>query len=370
MAGITFRNIDKIYGDGVAAVTDFSLEAGDREFVVLAGPDGCGKSTVLRMAAGLEEITKGELLIGGRPANGLAPRDRGVAMMSRNGALYPEMTVFDNLAFGLRLLGVPNDEIVRRVERTARDLELSRILDRKPKAVSAGQRQRVLLGRAAVRSPKVLLLDEPFANLDAKLRARMLSELSELRGRLGAAILYATSDQEEAMAAGDRVAVMKDGVIQQADPPRRLYDAPANRFVASFVGPAPMNFLHGTVERAAAGYVFRFGRYGIPIPDEKNRGDVLGRYAGREAVLGIRPEDIREAPESAGEEAAGAVEAEVELAERAGGETRLSLNCGGVRLAARVGADSEAQPGGRIRAVFGLSRIHLFDKETEKAILN
>ena len=236
MASVTLKNIYKIYAGGVTAVTDFNLDIEDKEFIILVGPSGCGKSTTLRMIAGLEEISKGELYIGDVLSNDIAPKDRDIAMVFQNYALYPHMTVFDNMAFGLKLRKTPKDEIKRRVEEAARILDISHLLDRKPKALSGGQRQRVALGRAIVRDPKVFLLDEPLSNLDAKLRAQMRTEIAKLHKRLGTTFIYVTHDQTEAMTMGDRIVVMKDGFIQQVDTPQNLYDYPINEFVAGFMG--------------------------------------------------------------------------------------------------------------------------------------
>jgi multiple sugar transport system ATP-binding protein len=370
MASVTLKHVYKVYSGNVTAVTDFSLEIRDKEFVILVGPSGCGKSTTLRMIAGLEEITKGELYIGDTLSNDVAPKDRDIAMVFQNYALYPHMTVFDNMAFGLKLRKTPKDEIKRRVEEAARNLDISHLLDRKPKALSGGQRQRVALGRAIVRDPKVFLLDEPLSNLDAKLRAQMRTEIAKLHKRLGTTFIYVTHDQTEAMTMGDRIVVMKDGFIQQVDTPQNLYDYPVNQFVAGFMGSPQMNFLEGTIEKTGSAYAFRFGRYSIPIPAEKNRDDVLRDYAGKPAALGIRPENVHDEPEFLKKMTEGVVEADVEVTELMGAETYLYLNCEGVSLTARVDPASTAKSGDRIKVAFELNKIHLFDKETEKTILN
>ena len=370
MASVTLKNVYKIYSGNVAAVTDFSLEIKDKEFVILVGPSGCGKSTTLRMIAGLEEITKGELYIGDTLSNDVLPKDRDIAMVFQNYALYPHMTVFDNMAFGLKMRKIPKDEIKRRVEEAAANLDISHLLDRKPKALSGGQRQRVALGRAIVRDPKVFLLDEPLSNLDAKLRAQMRTEIAKLHKRLGTTFIYVTHDQTEAMTMGDRIVVMKDGLIQQVDTPQNLYDFPVNQFVAGFMGSPQMNFLDGAVEKNGSGYAFRFGRYSIPIPEDKNRDDVLKDYDGKPVLLGIRPENVHDEPELLAKAAGGIVEADVEVTELMGAETYLYLNCEGVSLTARVDPASTAKSGDRIKVAFELNKIHLFDKETEKTILN
>jgi len=370
MASVTLKNVYKVYSGNVTAVTDFSLEIRDKEFVILVGPSGCGKSTTLRMIAGLEEITKGELYIGDTLSNNVAPKDRDIAMVFQNYALYPHMTVFDNMAFGLKIHKIPKDEIKHRVEEAARNLDIYHLLDRKPKALSGGQRQRVALGRAIVRNPKVFLLDEPLSNLDAKLRAQMRTEIAKLHKRLGTTFIYVTHDQTEAMTMGDRIVVMKDGFIQQVDTPQNLYDSPANQFVAGFMGSPQMNFFDGTVGKTGSGYAFRFGRYSIPIPADKKTDDALREYDGKPVTLGIRPENVHDEPKFLEKAAEGVVEADVEVTELMGAETYLYLNCEGVSVTARVDPTSKAKAGDRIKVAFELNKIHLFDKETEKAILN
>ena len=370
MASVTLKNVYKVYQGDVTAVSDFSLEIADKEFVILVGPSGCGKSTTLRMIAGLEEITKGELYIGDTLANDVAPKDRDIAMVFQNYALYPHMTVFDNMAFGLKLRKVPKDEIKRRVEEAAKILDISHLLDRKPKALSGGQRQRVALGRAIVRNPKVFLLDEPLSNLDAKLRAQMRTEISKLHLRLGTTFIYVTHDQTEAMTMGDRIVVMKDGFIQQVDTPQNLYDFPTNMFVAGFMGSPQMNFIDGTVTKDGDKYSIHFGQYAVPIPQEKNKDDVLKDYVGKNIVLGIRPENVHDEPDFLAKATEGIVEADVEVTELMGAETYLYLSCEGNSITARVEPTSTAKTGDRIKIAFELAKLHLFDKETEKTILN
>ena len=370
MASVTLKNVFKVYSGNVTAVSDFNLEIADKEFVILVGPSGCGKSTTLRMIAGLEEITKGELYIGDTLSNDIAPKDRDIAMVFQNYALYPHMTVFDNMAFGLKLRKVPKDEIKRRVEEAAKILDISHLLDRKPKALSGGQRQRVALGRAIVRNPKVFLLDEPLSNLDAKLRAQMRTEISKLHQRLGTTFIYVTHDQTEAMTMGDRIVVMKDGFIQQVDTPQNLYDFPVNEFVAGFMGSPQMNFLDGTIEKEGDNYMFHFGQYSVKIPTEKNKDDVLKDYVGKSIVFGIRPENVHDEPEFLAKATEGLVEADVEVTELMGAETYLYLNCEGNAITARVDPTSTAKTGDRIKIAFEMNKIHLFDKETEKTILN
>ena len=370
MASVTLKNVYKVYTGNVTAVSDFCLDIKDKEFVILVGPSGCGKSTTLRMIAGLEEITKGELYIGDTLANDIAPKDRDIAMVFQNYALYPHMTVFDNMAFGLKLRKVPKDEIKRRVEEAAKILDISHLLDRKPKALSGGQRQRVALGRAIVRNPKVFLLDEPLSNLDAKLRAQMRTEISKLHQRLGTTFIYVTHDQTEAMTMGDRIVVMKDGFIQQVDTPQNLYDVPVNEFVAGFMGSPQMNFLDGTIEKAGADYMFHFSKYDIKIPKEKNKDDVLKDYVGKSVVFGIRPENVHDEPEFVSKATDGIVESDVEVTELMGAETYLYLTCEGNEITARVDPTSTAKTGDHIKIAFDLAKMHLFDKETEKTILN
>lgn len=370
MASVTLKHVYKVYNGGVTAVTDFNLEVKDKEFIILVGPSGCGKSTTLRMIAGLEEITKGELYIGDTLSNDIVPKDRDIAMVFQNYALYPHMTVYDNMAFGLKLHKIPKDEIKRRVEEAARILDISHLLDRKPKALSGGQRQRVALGRAIVRNPKVFLLDEPLSNLDAKLRAQMRTEISKLHKRLGTTFIYVTHDQTEAMTMGDRIVVMKDGFIQQVDTPQNLYDYPVNQFVAGFMGSPQMNFIDGEVVQTASDYIFRFAQYEIKIPAEKNKDDVLKDYVGKKVVLGIRPENVHDEPEVIEKATNGIVEADVEVTELMGSETYLYLSCEGNEITARVHPTTTAKTGDRIKVAFDITRMHLFDKETEKAILN
>lgn len=370
MASVTLKNVYKVYDGGVTAVTDFNLEIKDKEFIILVGPSGCGKSTTLRMIAGLEEITKGELYIGDTLSNDVAPKDRDIAMVFQNYALYPHMTVYDNMAFGLKLRKVPKDEIKRRVEEAARILDISHLLDRKPKALSGGQRQRVALGRAIVRNPKVFLLDEPLSNLDAKLRAQMRTEISKLHQRLGTTFIYVTHDQTEAMTMGDRIVVMKDGFIQQVDTPQNLYDLPVNEFVAGFMGSPQMNMVDAAIEKNGDDYCLKYGQYSIKVPKEKNKEDALKDYVGKTVVLGIRPENVHDEPEILAEAKEGILEADVEVTELMGSETYLYLNCEGFPITARVNPKTTAKTGDRIKIAFDLTRLHLFDKETEKTILN
>lgn len=370
MANVTLKNIYKVYNGDVTAVTDFSLEVADKEFIILVGPSGCGKSTTLRMIAGLEEITKGELYIGDTLSNDVAPKDRDIAMVFQNYALYPHMTVFDNMAFGLKLRKIPKDEIKRRVEEAAKSLDIVHLLERKPKALSGGQRQRVALGRAIVRNPKVFLLDEPLSNLDAKLRAQMRVVISLLHKRLGTTFIYVTHDQTEAMTMGDRIVVMKDGFIQQVDTPQNLYDFPVNQFVAGFMGSPQMNFIECTLDKSGSDYYVKFGRYSIKVPPEKCKDDSLKDFVGKDMVLGIRPENVHDEPEFLEKAKDGIVEMDVEVTELMGAETYLYLKCEGFSITARVNPATTAKTGDRIKGALDLSKMHLFDKDTEKTILN
>ena len=368
MASLSLKNVCKVYPNGFEAVKDFNLEVEDQEFIIFVGPSGCGKSTTLRMIAGLEEISSGEFYIDGKLMNDVEPKDRDIAMVFQNYALYPHMTVFDNMAFGLKLRKVPKDEIKRKVEEAAKILDLEKLLDRKPKALSGGQRQRVAMGRAIVRNPKVFLMDEPLSNLDAKLRVQMRTEISKLHQRLGATIIYVTHDQTEAMTLGTRIVVMKDGVIQQVDTPQNLYDKPANKFVAGFIGSPQMNFIDCTIEKGKEGYGVNFAGKLIPLPQGKFPDKLMAEYAGKTVVLGVRPEDFH--TESAFLEMSedSTVEAEVEIAEMMGAEIYIHAVCGGQKLIVRAPSRVQAESGDHISLAIDKNKIHLFDKETEQAI--
>ncbi len=372
MAKVSLKHVYKIYDGGVTAVTDFNLEIEDKEFIILVGPSGCGKSTTLRMIAGLEDISKGELYIGDMLANDVAPKDRDIAMVFQNYALYPHMTVYDNMAFGLKLRKMPKDEIARRVQEAARILGIEQYLDRKPKALSGGQRQRVALGRAIVRNPKVFLLDEPLSNLDAKLRANMRTEINKLYQRLGTTFIYVTHDQTEAMTMGTRIVVMKDGFIQQVDTPQHLYDMPCNEFVAGFIGSPQMNFADAVLVKDGGKYALKFDEYTIVLPDSKNKNGCLDAYVGKEVRFGIRPEHVHDEPEFLAkcEGGNGVLTANVDVTELMGAEIYLYVNIGGAPITARVEPHSTAKPGDTIKIAFDLERIHLFDKETECTITN
>lgn len=369
MASISLRNIYKIYPGEVTAVKDFNLEIEDREFIVLVGPSGCGKSTTLRMIAGLEEISEGELHIGDRFVNDVPPKDRDIAMVFQNYALYPHMTVFKNMAFGLELRKTPKDEIKQRVTEAARILDIEHLLDRKPKALSGGQRQRVALGRAMVRNPAVFLLDEPLSNLDAKLRASMRTELIKLHQRLGTTFVYVTHDQTEAMTMGDRIVVMKDGIIQQVDTPQNLYDSPCNAFVAGFIGSPQMNFVDGMLEKEGEDYYFALGEDKLYI-DANKINDKMAEYVGKPVKMGIRPEDIKDDEAFLAAHPKSVLQAEVEVSELMGNEVYLYLNYQDTKLTARVGADTRSHRGSTVKMGIDTRKIHLFDPETELAIMN
>lgn len=370
MASLSLKNIYKRYQGGVVAVSDFNLDIEDKEFIVLVGPSGCGKSTTLRMIAGLEEISDGELYIGDRLVNDVAPKDRDIAMVFQNYALYPHMTVFENMAFGLKLRKVPKDQIKKRVEEAARILDITHLLDRKPKALSGGQRQRVALGRAIVREPQVFLLDEPLSNLDAKLRTQMRTELTKLHYRLGTTFIYVTHDQTEAMTMGDRIVVMKDGFVQQVDSPQKLYDNPCNVFVAGFIGTPQMNFIDATLLEQDGRVCVSFGNYTLPLPASKADNPAVREAIGRTVILGVRPENINDDEMHISMNPEYVVNATVDVAELMGSETYLYLTTEGVPLVARVAARSKARPGASISVAIDLNRVHLFDKETEKVICN
>ena len=364
MASITFKHVNKTYPGNVTVVPDLNLEIQDKEFVILVGPSGCGKSTTLRMIAGLEDITSGELYIGDRLVNDVAPKDRDIAMVFQNYALYPHMTVYKNIAFGLLQQKVPKDEIDRRVHEAARALDLEHLLNRKPKALSGGQRQRVSLGRAMVRNPAVFLLDEPLSNLDAKLRTTMRSEISRLHKRLQTTFVYVTHDQTEAMTMGDRIVVMKDGVIQQNDAPQVLYDYPCNLFVAGFIGSPQMNFLDAVISKQGDGYAAQVCGSTVALPPRMN--EAVAPYVGKTVVLGIRPEDIIAV--DAGQGAGSGMTSTVEIAELMGAEISLHVDCQGSRMVIRTEPTFKGREGDTAMLTFKTEKIHLFDKETEQAI--
>ncbi|MGN0984182.1 MAG: ABC transporter ATP-binding protein [Gemmiger sp.] len=370
MASISCRHIYKIYPGNVTAVRDFNLEIEDKEFVVFVGPSGCGKSTTLRMVAGLEEISKGEMYIGDRLINDVPPKDRDIAMVFQNYALYPHMTVYKNMAFGLELRKMDKGEIDKRVREAAKILEIEHLLDRKPKALSGGQRQRVALGRAMVRNPAVFLLDEPLSNLDAKLRTSMRTEIIKLHKKLATTFIYVTHDQTEAMTMGDRIVVMKDGVIQQVDTPQNLYDYPCNVFVAGFIGSPQMNFMDGKLVKNGSGYAIDLAGSIIPLPAAKTKDGKLDAYVNKTLKVGIRPEDIDDEPEFMAKHPDARLDTEVEVSELMGAEIYLYLTYKGQNLMARVAPTSKARRGDKVTVALDTNKIHLFDPETELTILN
>ncbi len=373
MASLSLRNIYKKYPGGVVAVSDFNLEIKDKEFIILVGPSGCGKSTTLRMVAGLEEISSGELYIGDRLVNDVAPKDRDIAMVFQNYALYPHMTVFDNMAFGLKLRKTAKDEIKRRVEEAARILDIEHLLERKPKALSGGQRQRVALGRAIVREPKVFLLDEPLSNLDAKLRAQMRTEITKLHQRLGTTFIYVTHDQTEAMTMGTRIIVMKDGFIQQVDAPQKLYDFPCNLFVAGFIGSPQMNFVEVKLTKRGEDVFVNFADFAVKVPKEKvetENYEKLMSYGGKMVIMGIRPEHIHDEEMYLERMPESIITADVEVTELMGAETYLYLDVKDNKFTARVDPKTNAKPGDTIKVALDMNHIHLFDIDTEQTIIN
>ncbi len=375
MASLSFKHIYKKYPGGVTAVSDFCLEVKDKEFIILVGPSGCGKTTTLRMIAGLEEITEGELHIGDTLVNDIAPKDRDIAMVFQNYALYPHMTVFDNMAFGLKLRKTPKEEIKRRVEEAARILDITHLLERRPKALSGGQKQRVALGRAIVREPKVFLLDEPLSNLDAKLRAQMRTELTKIHQKLGTTFVYVTHDQVEAMTMATRIVVMKDGLIQQVATPQNLYDLPVNVFVAGFIGTPQMNFINCNIEKKGEDLYFTFGTNSLKLPPEKANNPALKDYIGKEVILGVRPECLHDEPRYLEAMPDSIIEANVDVTELMGAEIYLYLTTSGAddeeqQLIARVSPRSEARAGDKVKIAVELPRVHVFDKDTERCIIH
>ncbi|GAB4468907.1 MAG: ABC transporter ATP-binding protein [Armatimonadaceae bacterium] len=389
MASVTLRNLNKVFQDPqskkeVHAVNNLNLEIRDGEFMVLVGPSGCGKTTSMRMVAGLEEVTSGEILIGDRVVNDIPPRDRNIAMVFQNYALYPHMSVYDNMAFGLRLRMLPGllwqishmqeakqikEEIDQRIKQAAVRLGIENLLDRKPKALSGGQRQRVALGRAIVREPQVYLMDEPLSNLDAKLRVQTRAELIKLHRDLKTTTIYVTHDQVEAMTMGQRIAVMKDGLLQQCDTPLNLYHKPANMFVAGFLGTPSMNFVReAQVVRNGAAPLIEAHDFKLHLPEE--HAALLNDYVGREIILGIRPQDIYDrsfAPPTLADQPA--IRMTVDVIEPMGAVSTLFLTSGRQNLVAEVEAETRAREGAPLDIVFDTAKAHIFDKETEQAIV-
>ncbi|ALC92927.1 sugar ABC transporter ATP-binding protein [Bacillus sp. FJAT-18017] len=361
MAELKLDHIYKVYDNKVTAVEDFNLHIQDKEFIVFVGPSGCGKSTTLRMIAGLEEISKGDFYIDGKRVNDVAPKDRDIAMVFQNYALYPHMTVYDNMAFGLKLRKVPKAEIDQKVKDAAKILGLETYLDRKPKALSGGQRQRVALGRAIVRDAKVFLMDEPLSNLDAKLRVQMRAEIAKLHRRLDTTTIYVTHDQTEAMTMATRLVVMKDGLIQQVGSPKEVYEKPENVFVGGFIGSPAMNFFRGTLEDGK----FVIGDVKIAVPEGKMKFLREQGYLGKPIILGVRPEDIHDEPVFIDASAGSKINAIVDVAELTGAETMVYSSLGGQDFVARIDSRSDIHPNDKLDLAFDMNKVHFFDVETE-----
>jgi multiple sugar transport system ATP-binding protein len=363
---VQLQGVSKKFG-GVTAVDNVTLEIPDKQFTVLVGPSGSGKTTALRLIAGLEEVTAGDIFIGERRVNDVPPKDRDIAMVFQNYALYPHMTVYDNMAFGLRLRKYPKTEIDRRVKEAAEMLEIGGLLGRKPKQLSGGQRQRVALGRAIVREPQVFLMDEPLSNLDAKLRVQTRAEIKKLHARLQTTTIYVTHDQVEAMTMGDRIVVMNDGLVQQVDTPLNLYEKPANLFVAGFIGSPAMNFIDSTLADTGGKLMIDAGSFRLEIPPELL--SAMRAWVGRHVVFGIRPEDIADRALTDGTLPGSTVRAAVDVHEPLGSDVILYLTAGKHTLVARVEAHSKARMGQSIDVVVNMRKMHLFNAETQQAII-
>ena len=370
MASLSLKHINKTYPNGFEAVKDFNLEIEDKEFIIFVGPSGCGKSTTLRMVAGLEEITSGELKIGDKVVNDVEPKDRDIAMVFQNYALYPHMTVYDNMAFGLKLRKVPKPEIDKMVREAAKILDLTPLLDRKPKALSGGQRQRVAMGRAIVRNPKVFLMDEPLSNLDAKLRVQMRIEIQKIHQRLETTIIYVTHDQTEAMTLGTRIVVLKDGIIQQVDTPQNLYDKPCNVFVAGFMGSPQMNLINAKVVQSGEDVVLMFGGNTVKLPEGKAQKLIEAGYVDTTVIMGIRPEDLNDSEVIINANPDCVIEATIRVYELLGAEVYLYFDIDEVNCTARVNPRTTARPGDTIKLGIDMTKLHIFDKDTEQVILH
>lgn len=364
MAGISLRHIVKTYPGNVTVVPDLNLEIEDKEFVVLVGPSGCGKSTTLRMIAGLEDISGGEMYIGERLVNEIAPKERDISMVFQNYALYPHMTVYKNLAFGLELAKEDKKVIDQKIKKVAKDLDIEYLLNRKPKALSGGQRQRVAVGRSMVRNPSVFLFDEPLSNLDAKLRGEMRAVIKQLHEKLQTTFVYVTHDQVEAMTMADRIVVMKDGYIQQNDIPQKLFDCPCNKFVAGFIGMPQMNFFDCELKKKDHEFYLKFANYEILLPESKNQNGCLDGYLGKTISAGIRPNDLSIVDKEY------TINGEVELKELMGAESYIYVNSNDVRFTVRTVGSYKCEIGQGVSIKFDTEKIHLFDKETTKTITN
>jgi multiple sugar transport system ATP-binding protein len=360
MSSVTYDHVTKEFGD-VVAVNDLDIKIEDKEFLVLVGPSGCGKTTALRLLAGLEEITNGSIYIGDRVVNDVPPKDRDIAMVFQSYALYPHMSVFDNMAFGLKLRKTPKEDIKRRVQEAAGILGIESLLDRKPRQLSGGQRQRVAVGRAIVREPKVFLFDEPLSNLDAKLRVQTRAEISKLHTRLATTFIYVTHDQVEAMTMASRIAVIESGVLQQLDTPQNLYDLPANVFVAGFIGSPAMNFFNAKVERSDGNLYINQGSFQVPIP--QNKTDIYGPYEGKQVVFGIRPENVHDPAFTPPSIQAAPVEVKVDVTELMGNEIFVYLMVGDTSFVGRVDPRTKFRVGEKTEVVFNMDNMHLFSTE-------
>jgi multiple sugar transport system ATP-binding protein len=365
MSSVTFEHVTKRFGD-VVAVNDLNIAINDREFLVFVGPSGCGKTTSLRMLAGLEEITEGNIYIGDRVVNDVPPKDRDIAMVFQSYALYPHMSVYDNMAFGLKLRRVPKAEIDRRVKEAAKRLGIESLLDRKPKQLSGGQRQRVAVGRAIVRNPAVFLMDEPLSNLDAKLRVQARAEISKLHMQLGTTFIYVTHDQVEAMTMGTRIAVMKDGLLQQIDTPQNLYDRPDNVFVAGFIGSPSMNFFDASLTGGDGELYIDAGVFRVKVPAERQ--EPYKAYKGKQVIFGLRPENMHDPEYAPPGIHQAVVESKVEVTELMGNEVIVYLNSKDKTYLARVDPRSKMRVGNSVGIAFDMDRFHIFDKQTEKAV--
>jgi multiple sugar transport system ATP-binding protein len=365
MSSVIYDHVTKRFGD-VVAVNDLALDIADKEFIVLVGPSGCGKTTALRCLAGLEEVTEGRILIGDQVVNDVAPKDRDIAMVFQSYALYPHMSVYDNMAFGLKLRKVPKNEIKRRVQEAAEILGIENLLSRKPRQLSGGQRQRVAVGRAIVREPKVFLFDEPLSNLDAKLRVETRANISKLHQQLSTTFIYVTHDQMEAMTMATRIAVINQGLLQQVDTPQTLYDHPDNLFVAGFIGTPAMNFVKSRLQKSDGKLVVDCGSFKVDVPQE--RSGMYAAYVGKDVIMGIRPENIHDPHYIPSGIIAQTVEVKVDLTELMGNEIFLYLTSGEHNLVARVDPRTACRMGDQTQVVFNLNNMHLFDPETERVI--
>ncbi|CCY77564.1 sugar ABC transporter ATP-binding protein [Eshraghiella crossota CAG:259] len=370
MASLSLKNVCKVYPNGFVAVKDFNLDVADKEFIIFVGPSGCGKSTTLRMIAGLEEISSGELWIGDKLVNDVEPKDRDIAMVFQNYALYPHMTVYDNMSFGLKLRKVPKPEIDKLVHEAAKILGIEQLLDRKPKALSGGQRQRVAMGRAIVRNPKVFLMDEPLSNLDAKLRVQMRIEIQKIHQRLETTIIYVTHDQTEAMTLGTRIVVLKDGIIQQVDTPQNLYDKPCNVFVAGFMGSPQMNLINAKVVQSGEDVVLMFGGNTVKLPEGKAQKLIEAGYVDTTVIMGIRPEDLNDSEVIINANPDCVIEATIRVYELLGAEVYLYFDIDEVNCTARVNPRTTARPGDTIKLGIDMTKLHIFDNDTEQVILH